>query len=83
MVLLIIMLGAIYTHYALSDKFDRMAPGIIFSLLLFTRLIISRHVSYLSSGYIADEPAQSPAKPDRSQVASTAESKTSRAKKKD
>ncbi|CAF1226165.1 unnamed protein product [Adineta ricciae] len=42
-VLLILMLGAIYTHYALNDKFDRMAPGIIFSLLLFARLLILRY----------------------------------------
>ena len=41
-----LMLGAIYTHYALNDKFDRMAPGIIFSLLLFTRLLISRYSGY-------------------------------------
>jgi cell division protein FtsL len=34
------MLGAVYTHYALNDKFDRMAPGLIFSLLLLTRLVI-------------------------------------------
>ena len=34
------MLGAVYTHYALHDKLDRMAPGIVFSLLLITRLII-------------------------------------------
>jgi hypothetical protein len=39
-ILLIIMLGAVYTHYALHDKLDRMAPGVIFSLLLITRLII-------------------------------------------
>ncbi|CAF0948761.1 unnamed protein product [Rotaria sordida] len=39
-VLLMLMLGAVYTHYALHDKLDRMAPGIIFGLLLFTRLII-------------------------------------------
>ena len=41
-----LMLGAIYTHYALNDKFDRMAPGIIFSLLLFPRLLISRYSGY-------------------------------------
>lgn len=40
------MLGAVYTHYALNDKIDRMAPGIIFSLLLFTRLLISRYSRY-------------------------------------
>ncbi len=34
------MLGAVYTHYALNDKFDRIAPGLIFSLLLLTRLVI-------------------------------------------
>jgi hypothetical protein len=40
------MLGAVYTHYALHDKLDRMAPGIVFSLLLFTRLIIYRMGKY-------------------------------------
>jgi len=47
-VLLIIMLGAVYTHYALHDKLDRMAPGIVFSLLLITRLIIYRQEKYPS-----------------------------------
>lgn len=40
MVLLFITLGAVYFHYAAGDKLDRMAPAIIFSLLLCTRLII-------------------------------------------
>lgn len=40
------MLGAVYTHYALNDKLDRMAPGIIFSLLLTTRLIIYQQGKY-------------------------------------
>ncbi|CAF0916777.1 unnamed protein product [Rotaria sp. Silwood1] len=39
-VLLVLMLGAVYTHYALHDKLDRMAPEIIICLLLVTRLII-------------------------------------------
>lgn len=43
-VLLVIMLGAVYTHYVLRDKFERMAPGLVFSLLLLTRLIIYRQV---------------------------------------
>ena len=43
-VLLVIMLGAVYTHYTLGDKFERMAPGLVFSLLLITRLIIHRQV---------------------------------------
>jgi hypothetical protein len=44
-VLLFIMLGAVYTHYILHDKFERIAPGLVFSLLLLTRLIIHRQVS--------------------------------------
>jgi len=44
-VLLGVMLGAVYTHYVLHDKFERMAPGLVFSLLLITRLIIHRQVS--------------------------------------
>ena len=44
-VLLITMLGAVYTHYILRDKFERMAPGLVFSLLLLTRLIIHRQVT--------------------------------------
>lgn len=43
------MLGAIYTHYTLHDRLDRMAPGIIFGLLLFTRLIIHQQVKRASS----------------------------------
>jgi len=43
------MLGAVYTHYALHDKLDRMAPGIVFSLLLITRLIIYRQEKYPNS----------------------------------
>jgi hypothetical protein len=45
MILLMIMLGAVYTHYILRDKFERMAPGLVFSLLLITRLIIHRQVT--------------------------------------
>lgn len=44
-ILLLIMLGAVYTHYVLHDKFERMAPGLVFSLLLITRLIIHRQVT--------------------------------------
>ncbi len=44
-VLLVLMLGAVYTHYILHDKFERLAPGLVFSLLLLTRLIIHRQVS--------------------------------------
>ncbi|CAF5174999.1 unnamed protein product, partial [Rotaria magnacalcarata] len=54
-VLLTIMLGAVYTHYALGDKLDRMAPGIIFGLLLFTRLTIHQQ-GKRSSLNVKNEP---------------------------
>ncbi|CAF3369398.1 unnamed protein product [Rotaria socialis] len=54
-VLLAIMLGAVYTHYALGDKLDRIAPGIIFGLLLFTRLIIHQQ-GKRSSLNVKNEP---------------------------
>ncbi|CAF0787669.1 unnamed protein product [Adineta steineri] len=44
-ILLMIMLGAVYVHYMLHDKFERIAPGLVFSLLLLTRLIIHRQVT--------------------------------------
>ena len=44
------MLGAVYTHYVLGDKFERMAPGLVFALLLLTRLIIHRQVSQRDKG---------------------------------
>ncbi len=34
------MSGAIYTHIALNDAFDRIAPSLVFSLLIICRLII-------------------------------------------
>ena len=40
------MLGAVYTHYTLHDKLDRMAPGLIFGLLLITRLIIYQQTKF-------------------------------------
>ncbi|CAF0989513.1 unnamed protein product [Rotaria magnacalcarata] len=45
LILLVVMTGAVYTHYVLHDKFDRMAPGLVFGLLLLTRLIIYRQVA--------------------------------------
>lgn len=52
-VLLSIMLGAVYTHYTLRDRFERMAPGLVFSLLLITRLIIHRQVTQREKGQAA------------------------------
>ncbi|CAF0819545.1 unnamed protein product [Rotaria sordida] len=54
-VLLILMLGAVYTHYILHDKFERMAPGLVFSLLLLTRLIIYRQVVQREKGLSAEK----------------------------
>jgi hypothetical protein len=39
------MSGAIYTHIALNDAFDRVAPSLIFSLLIICRLIILYQVN--------------------------------------
>lgn len=38
--LVVLMLGAVYTHAALQDKFERMAPSIVFSLMLGCRLVV-------------------------------------------
>ena len=45
MVLLVLLGGALYTHYALNDPFERMAPALIFGLLTICRLIILYQVS--------------------------------------
>ena len=34
------MHGGFYTHYALGDTFERMAPSLVFGLLLVCRLVI-------------------------------------------
>ena len=38
------MVGALYTHYALNDKFERIVPVVVFTLLLICRLVISYQV---------------------------------------
>lgn len=38
--LLVLMLGAVYTHAALKDRFERMAPSIVFVLMLVCRLVV-------------------------------------------
>lgn len=52
------MLGAVYTHYVLGDKFERMAPGLVFALLLLTRLIIHRQVTQRDKGTSAKKIVQ-------------------------
>jgi uncharacterized membrane protein YphA (DoxX/SURF4 family) len=60
MVLLVIMFGAVYTHYVLGDKFDRMAPGLVFGLLLLTRLIIHRQVTQREKGSSTEKKPPKP-----------------------
>jgi len=38
------MAGGFYTHYALNDSFERIAPSLIFGLLIICRLIILSQV---------------------------------------
>lgn len=39
------MFGAFYTHFALGDPFERMAPALVFGLLIVCRFIILYQVS--------------------------------------
>lgn len=39
-VLLGLMGGAFYTHYSLGDSFERIAPSLVFGLLLICRMVI-------------------------------------------
>lgn len=39
-ILLILMIGATYTHYAIGDKFERTAPAIVFTFMLTCRLVV-------------------------------------------
>jgi uncharacterized membrane protein len=40
MCLLSVMIGALYTHLMINDPFERIAPALIFTMLLVCRLII-------------------------------------------
>jgi hypothetical protein len=40
LVVLILMSGAFYVHYALGDPFEQMVPAFIFTLLVFTRMLV-------------------------------------------
>jgi hypothetical protein len=44
-ILLAILGGAFYTHNMLNDPFERMAPCIVFSLLIICRLVIFYQVN--------------------------------------
>lgn len=43
-VLLILMLGAAYSHYAVGDRFERMAPALVFTFMLTCRLVVNWQV---------------------------------------
>jgi len=38
--LFIVMCGAVYGHYALSDGMDKMTPALVFGLLLACRFVV-------------------------------------------
>jgi hypothetical protein len=44
-VLLVLMAGGFYTHFSLNDSFERMAPSLIFGMLIICRLIILNQVN--------------------------------------
>lgn len=39
-ILIVCLLGAIYTHWALKEGIDKMTPAIVFTLLLTCRLVV-------------------------------------------
>ncbi len=43
-VLFIIMCGAMYGHYSLGDKMDKLTPALVFGLLLVCRFIVNLQV---------------------------------------
>jgi len=45
MLLLLLMIGATYSHYALGDSVDKMVPAIVCGTLLLLRLIARKLVS--------------------------------------
>ena len=44
-VLLVVMFGGGYTHYALGDSLEKMTPALVFGLLLACRLIVVAQVT--------------------------------------
>nr|CAG4645936.1 EOG090X0IKQ [Lynceus sp. MCZ IZ 141354] len=47
--LILFMLGAIYTHWILDDKFERVAPALVFFFMLTCRLIVDWQLKYRAS----------------------------------
>nr|CAG4652316.1 EOG090X0IKQ [Triops cancriformis] len=44
-VLIILMIGAVYSHYMVEDKFERMAPALVFFFMLTCRLVVDWQLS--------------------------------------
>nr|CAG4650627.1 EOG090X0IKQ [Sida crystallina] len=45
LILVILMLGAIYAHWAVDDKLERSAPALVFFFMLTCRLVVEWQVS--------------------------------------
>lgn len=56
--LLISHLLALYTHYAAQDKFERMAPSLVFLFMLAGRLVIDYQLRRREQAEIAELKAQ-------------------------
>ncbi|XP_050539626.1 uncharacterized protein LOC126904552 isoform X2 [Daktulosphaira vitifoliae] len=57
-ILLVSHLLAIYTHYAAKDKFERMAPSLVFLFMLAGRLVIDYQLRRKELAEIAETKAQ-------------------------
>lgn len=44
LLLLILMLYSLYTHYAVGDRFERLAPSLVFLFLLACRLVVDYQI---------------------------------------
>lgn len=47
LLLIVVMIGAIYTHYALKDTLDKMTPALVFGLLLICRYITYNAIMHI------------------------------------
>nr|CAG4644451.1 EOG090X0IKQ [Lepidurus arcticus] len=44
-ILIILMIGAVYSHYMVDDRFERMAPALVFFFMLTCRLVVDWQLS--------------------------------------
>jgi membrane protein CcdC involved in cytochrome C biogenesis len=45
LILVVLMIGAIYAHWAVDDKLERSAPALVFFFMLTCRLVVEWQVS--------------------------------------